>query len=112
MPDIARANDITLDDFEQFWRAYPRRIGKGVARRAFAKAIVKTTLAAMIAAIQWQRTQPQWLKDGGQFIPHPSTWLNQERWDDEPTRMPNLSDKSVRLLQTMQMTRGGTSVRH
>ena len=26
----------------------------------------------------------QWKKDGGQFIPHPATWLNQEGWDDEP----------------------------
>jgi hypothetical protein len=99
---------VMQTEFDQFWASYPRRTGKGLARKAFTKAIQKTTLTVMLDALQWQCRQPQWLKDGGTFVPHPSTWLNQERWDDEPfhNRMPNLSDKSVRMLQTMRMPSG------
>jgi hypothetical protein len=37
----------------------------------------------MVAALERQGQWPQWRKDGGQFIPHPATWLNQGRWADE-----------------------------
>ena len=113
MPDIAiRSTEIAVDDFENFWRAYPRRTGKGVARKAFVKAIQKTTITIMLTALNWQRQQSQWLKDGGTFIPHPATWLNQERWDDEPCVMPTLSAGSVRMMQTMMMTRTRRDERH
>ena len=70
--------------FERFWSAYPRKVAKQIAMRAFEKidpdeALVET----MIAAIgKWKLTD-QWIKDGGQFIPNPGTWLNQRRWEDE-----------------------------
>lgn len=79
---------MTDDDFVKFWTAYPRKVGKGAARRAFGRALGLTTVETMLAALAWQRTQPAWLKDGGDFIPHPATWLNQERWDDEPYVAP------------------------
>ena len=67
------------DQFEAFWRAYPRRISKGAARTAFAKAIGKTTLDNMIRAIgDYIANKPTY-----QDYKHPSTWLNQECWDDE-----------------------------
>lgn len=90
-----------MDEFEQFWAAYPRKTGKGVARKAFVKALRLTTLDTMLTAIQWQRQQEQWVKAGGQFIPHPSTWLNQERWADEPTRLPMLSDATTRTYRAI-----------
>lgn len=34
-------------------------------------------------AVMTQKHSEQWVKDGGQFIPHASTWLNQRRWEDE-----------------------------
>ena len=72
-----------MDDFDQFWDAYPRKVGKGGARRKFAIALTKTTLQTMLEALAWQCTQPQWSKDGGQYVPHASTWLSQERWSDD-----------------------------
>ena len=67
------------DDFSTFWKAYPRRQSKGAARTAFAKAIRKTTLDAMLAAIEdYQRYKPAY-----QDFKHPSTWLNGECWEDE-----------------------------
>ena len=44
----------------------------------------KPVLQDVLAALSWQREQDQWAKDGGKFIPHPTTYLNQGRWEDEP----------------------------
>lgn len=70
--------------FDAFWQAYPRKVGKDAARKAFGKRKPDDELlAAMIRAVDTQRASPGWLKDGGEFIPHPSTWLNEGRWQDE-----------------------------
>lgn len=71
-------------DFETFWKAYPKRVAKGAARKAFSKINPDDILFdKMIKAIELQSIQDEWRKNGGQYIPHPATWLNQERWDDE-----------------------------
>lgn len=82
-----RASDAESDPrFLRFWSAYPRKAGKPAAARAFVKlAPDDATLEAMLAAVASQRKSPQWVKDGGEFIPHPATWLNQRRWEDEAT---------------------------
>ena len=72
------------EDFEVFWREYPKHKGKPVAEKAFAKAIRKIELEVMLEAIRRQKQSGQWRKDNGQYIPYPATWLNQERWNDEP----------------------------
>lgn len=70
--------------FETFWKAYPRKVGKDEARKAFDKRNpTPDLLNALLAAIEVQRQSLPWQKDGGQFIPHPATWLNQGRWQDE-----------------------------
>lgn len=70
--------------FDEFWAAYPRKVGKDAAAKAFAKRRVGVgLLAQMLAAISTQKTGEQWRRDGGQFIPHPATWLNEGRWQDE-----------------------------
>lgn len=67
--------------FDVFWTAYPRRVGKGAARKAFAKAIKLTDLRTMLEAIdRYVAHKPDW-----QHYCHPATWLNGERWDDEWT---------------------------
>lgn len=77
-----------IEAFEQFWKAYPRKVAKGAARKAWAKLNPPPALQHKITqALAWQRTQEQWTKDGGQYIPHPATWLNHERWDDEPVQV-------------------------
>lgn len=70
--------------FDRFWSAYPRKVGKGEARKAFAK-IKGVPVDTMIQAVEKQKQSTQWQRDGGQYIPHPATWLNQERWEDEVT---------------------------
>lgn len=77
-------DNITTDRFEVFWTAYPKKIGKDKCRRWFAShKITDTLLDNMLNALDTQKRSSQWSKDDGQFIPHPYTWLNQGRWQDE-----------------------------
>lgn len=70
--------------FDVFWEHYPRHESKSKARESFLKAIKKgVTLDVLIDAIEKHKQSQQWQKDGGQYIPHPATWLNQQRWEDE-----------------------------
>ena len=78
--------------FDTFWTAYPVKVGKDAAKRAFAKR--KPTaelLGEMLKAIAEQKTSLAWVKEDGQFIPHPATWLNQGRWMDEVPGVPAAS---------------------
>ena len=72
--------------FSEFWRIYPRKVGKQAALKAWSKLKPSAELTqAILQAVEYQRTSPQWTKDGGQYIPNPATWLNQGRWEDEVT---------------------------
>lgn len=69
---------------QTFLNAYPRKTAKQAAIKAFEQiAPDENLLGVMLVAIARQRMTPEWLKDGGQFIPHPATWLRGRRWDDE-----------------------------
>lgn len=70
------------EQFEQFWKAYPRRIGKGAARKSFEKALKLESFDGIMAGLH--RQMAYYASKEQQFIPHPTTWLNQERWSDEP----------------------------
>lgn len=73
---------VAVDEsFETFWSAYPRKVAKPVARRAWAKAIKDTPAETIMACL---KRFP--FSDVESYIPHPSTWLNQRRWEDEATR--------------------------
>lgn len=81
------------EGFDRFWAVYPRRVGKDAARKALSKALGRITeddpLAVILAGVE--RALPGW--DDPNFIPHPASWLNAGRWDDEapakPVRTPN-----------------------
>jgi hypothetical protein len=74
---------MTLEErFEIFWKAYPRKVGKGACRKIWKrKKYDEETLEQMLETIKWQVNLKQW--QNKEYIPHPSTWLNQERWEDE-----------------------------
>jgi hypothetical protein len=71
---------MTKDEqFETLWKCYPRRVAKGAARKAFDKAIKKTTLENMLKAItDYVAKKPEKID-----FKHPATWLNGECWCDE-----------------------------
>lgn len=72
--------------FEEFWAAYPRKKGKGGAFRSWKRN--KPDVAEVLSAIEAQKNGFDWQKDGGQFIPHPQTWLNNSCWLDEASESP------------------------
>jgi len=70
--------------FDQFWSAYPRKVAKQAAVKAFKKIKKPADLMpAILAAIKAQRETYDWQKEDGQFIPYPATWLNGHRWEDK-----------------------------
>ena len=71
------------EEFEVFWSAYPKKIGKKEAWKSWLKAKDKPAIDIVIQAIESAKKTDQWTKENGQFIPHPSTWLNQGRWADQ-----------------------------
>ena len=74
----------TAERFSRFWHEYPRKESKVAAQRAFEKLKPdEELLQTMIAAIHRQKDSAQWQENGGQYIPHPSSWLNNHRWEDE-----------------------------
>jgi uncharacterized protein YdaU (DUF1376 family) len=82
--------------FDRFWLAYPKKVGKDAAARAFAKRKPDAALVdAMVAAVERQRVSDQWRKDGGQFIPNPATWLNEGRWLDEQPESDSIFARSL-----------------
>ena len=91
----ARAGRKTVD-FEVWWNNYPKKTGKGAARKAWDRIKDRPPLDAMLSAVQQQMKSDQWTRDGGQYIPNPSTWLNQERWNDEPMAAPKVGDDHQR----------------
>ena len=80
---LADASDGETDPFDEFWNHYPRKVGKDAARKAWAQAVKRADPSHIIAAALRFRHDPNLPTDRG-FIPHPATWLNQGRWDDEP----------------------------
>lgn len=78
--DKDKDKDNSASPFESFWSAYPRKVGKQAAKKAFFK--VSVPVKTLIDAVNSQKNSEQWRKDNGQYIPNPATWLNQGRWDD------------------------------
>ncbi|AHB31669.1 hypothetical protein ArV2_gp59 [Arthrobacter phage vB_ArS-ArV2] len=70
-------------DFDTFWAQYPRKAGKIAGRKAFEKAMKLTTLEQLLQGVELLKRETAGKELT--FIPHPATWLNDGRWDDEPT---------------------------
>lgn len=88
---------VVEDGFDAFWSVYPKKVGKGLARAAWHK--IKPS-GDIIGAVERQKRSAAWLREGGRYIPNPSTWLNQQRWDDEPDpEVPVLTEKNLNNLR-------------
>jgi hypothetical protein len=76
-PVTARAEG----DFEYWWSLYPKRVGKGSARGAYERALKKVDADRLVEAVQGYAA----LREGKekQYTLNPTTWLNQERWEDD-----------------------------
>jgi hypothetical protein len=72
----------SVDGFDLFWNEYPRKVGRGLAVKAWSKAIAKTLPATIMDGLnQWKRSKD--FPSEEKYIPHATTWLNAERWLDQ-----------------------------
>jgi hypothetical protein len=69
-------------DFEEFWSAYPRKVGKADARKSWAR-LTKEQKFAATAAVPMHIKYWEAAGRTKEYMPHPSTWINGERWEDE-----------------------------
>lgn len=100
----ARTREDTDQRFEQFWTAYPRKVGKPKAKQAFEKAVKdEETFEAVMEGLRRYKRTEQWNRDGIEFVPHPTTWLNQRRWEDEipepAQRIPGVRESEHGMLE-------------
>jgi len=73
------------DAFETWWDAYPLKKAKGAAREAYAKARNQVSVDKLQETVEAYRDDPN---RGDTHWAYPTTWLNQERWDDSPHPVP------------------------
>ena len=81
------------EQFEEFYKNYPKKVKKQDVKKWFKKNKPSSELfSSMMSSLEQFRGSKDWLKEKGQFIPYPSTWLNQRRWEDE--EMTRKQDKT------------------
>lgn len=72
------------EKFEEFYENYPKKVKKQSVRKWFEKNKPSGELfSSMLSSLEQFRGSKEWKECNGQFIPYPSTWLNQRRWEDE-----------------------------
>jgi len=85
--------------FEKFWTSYPRKSSKGTARRAWSKAILKADPEQIIYAAEQYANDPN---REAAFTAHAATWLNGERWLDDPLpAKDSRADRKISEVETM-----------
>lgn len=83
--DLTRTDNQSTqpDGFAQFWQEYPKKVAKPAALRAYKSAKLKTKDQDQIVKdLSDKKDSEEWKKEGGKYIPHPATYLNQRRWED------------------------------
>jgi hypothetical protein len=69
--------------FDEFWRVYPLKVGKGAARKAFRHACTRASAGTIIDGVERYVVS----KPDPKFTKHPATWLNADCWLDEQTNV-------------------------
>ncbi len=78
-----KEKEIIKKQFEDFWSIYPKKVKKQKAKEWFEKnKPTEELFVIMLTALKEFVNSKEWKENNGQFIPHPTTWLNQKRWED------------------------------
>ena len=91
-------DEIAEKQFEEFYSNYPKKRSKDLVLKWFMKnkpdkALFETIMTKLLI---YKKTK-QWNTDNGKFIPYPSTWLNQKRWEDEISKSDIIRTEEERL---------------
>lgn len=101
-PQMTKLKTPLIEElFLKFWKAYPKKVGKQDALKSFKKIKPNQELVdKMISVINDAKDTEQWTKNGGQYIPNPSTWLNQGRWEDDISTYTRRTSAEGRTIES------------
>jgi hypothetical protein len=88
---MAQSPQQVAIEFEQFWKTYPRKVGKLAAEREYQRARKRASAQQILAGLKRAQFSPE-----ARFQPHPRTWLSQGRYLDEPAPRDNNADAAAR----------------
>lgn len=95
--DLEESRSIP-DGFDQFWLSYPKKVSKSKSMAKYTKILSDgVSIDEIMEGLQRAKESAQWVRDDGQYIPHPLTWLNNERWRDEDTAVNDLTGEVPRM---------------
>lgn len=79
--------------FNEFWKAYPKKVKKEVAKKSFMRIPkLEQNFEIIMNKLEDFKKSKSWQDNNGQYIPHPQTWINQKRWEDEMENPNNIFD--------------------
>jgi hypothetical protein len=110
-PDLANAKSLKTPTenplFEEFWGVYPRKVEKGVARKAWKNALKRATPEEIIAGAK--RYAAQRFGQEVEFTKHPGPWLNADRWLDEAPKVIEFASGPKRTWAEIKAEREGSA---
>jgi len=78
---VVSGQPTTAEWFDQWWRHYPRKVGKRAAAKAFAAAAKRAPVEDICRGLGAQL--PTLAAMDPRYVKHPTTWLNQDCWEDD-----------------------------
>ncbi len=92
-------------DFETFWEAYPKKVGKEYAYKCWCVPKKKNRMPSLqdiLDKLEAQKESYDWTKENGRYIPNPSTYINQGRWFDAVKPRSIFSNKTVDTINNLK----------
>lgn len=84
IPQGGKESDGDDPTFDHFWDRYPKQVGKAAAEEEWRKIPKGVTLAEIMIGLERAKKNPEWIREGGRYIPNPAKWIKERRWNDEP----------------------------
>ncbi len=98
-----KLNKPITANFNEFWSAYPKKMAKANAERAWDK--IRPDLQLVLTALSWQTKLEDWTKENGKFVPFPATYLNSRRYEDEKPAFKSNAESFIKPKQLSQYDR-------
>lgn len=88
------------EGFEQFWAAFPRKVSKADARKAWKQTRkARPPLPEILTSLAAQNRAAGWSENGKSYCPYPATWLRAERWQDDPAELTRDGSSTPRTIR-------------
>lgn len=106
--ELEPVKEIYIQQFAQFWAAYPKKADKPLAERSFRKALERVKFKVIMDGVERYRDDPN---REAAFTKNASTWLNADAWENEPLpargrRGASKSRADANLARLRELERG------